>query len=163
MKKIPEHLPFNLVLQLANRACEKYGFKTILRKELITMFTTKKVLPSVVRVNENSMLWVDKWYVAVQIDGGDVEYLYLTYHHINEELWSYRNLRKFRNDAPRLPADIVGQFRVAYNWMKPTEQRMYFSPTAETLGLNWVSVWRNTTHEKLQKLLYTIPTEKRSA
>ncbi len=155
------HLPIHMVLQLANAACEKYKFPKLIGAELNAMYTTKKIVPPVIRRTETGTLWVDKWYVALQIGDDDVKYLYLTRHHINEEVASYRRVKKLRDNAPSLPADIMEQFRAAYNCMKTTEQYIYFSEDAEALSLGWVSAWREATQKELQRLM--IIAEKRSA
>ena len=78
-----------------------------------------KIQPIVKRC-ESGTLWVDKYYVAYQIDDGDVHYTYIAKAHLIEEVKSYREAARTRNSEIALPEDIRRCFRIARQNMRAT-------------------------------------------
>ena len=74
----------------------------------------KCVFKSVISIGtrcDGGMMWVDKYYIAFQLDNGDVQYTYLTRTHIAEECGSYKKASTERGAKISLPPDILACFR----------------------------------------------------
>ncbi len=87
--------------------------------------------------NGKGTLWVDKYYVAYQLDGhDDVRYEYITAYHIAEETASYRIASKARGMKLGLPAEIAGQFKKAAKQMRDTGADYWLDPEEFDQNLN---------------------------
>lgn len=138
-------LPQHMLLQLANTIANRYGFRRVLPGELSWLYSNTKIpLPIVLR-NRDGTLWVDRYYMALQLGDGDVRYIYLTEQHIREEMFSYRTLKNCHDDPAELPRDIAAQFRLALRRMRATMVPIYVS--SEVLGLGLA--WAETLYEKI--------------
>ena len=139
-----DHLTSHLLAALAEKVCRRYGVKPPLPQDISKLYQKYKITPPLILTTETATVWIDRWYVAAERNCDDVEYLYLTRHHIVEETMSYRELKKYRQDPPELPGHIRKQFRTAVSAMKAGGQNIWFSKAAEDLGLSWIGVWHNT-------------------
>lgn len=102
-----------LILAIARAIAIKYDLKAPNPLEFHRQSGVRTPLP-IVTDNGNGMLWVDKYYVAYQLDGSRVvKYVYLTKHHVFEEMSSYRAAAKERGNSVKIPGYIVRQFRNA--------------------------------------------------
>lgn len=142
MKKDKPCLPQHRLLQLANALADRYGFRRIANSELMEMYSATKITLPIIRQNQGGMLWVDRYYVAVQHNDGDVQYVYLTKTHINEERYSYRALKKCRENPATLPEDIVAQFQLASSRIRASGVPFFLSGEVEGLGLPWAEALR---------------------
>lgn len=114
--------------------------------EMQKLYNVKFPQP-IIRENGDSVLWVDVNYLALQIDAGPVQYLYLNRVHINEERSSYREASKERGEKICIPGDINAQFEKAMRTMNRTETLICITEAAKAYGLSWVSQWRRN-HEE---------------
>lgn len=135
-------LPQHMLLQLANALADWYGFRRIVNSELTMMYSMTKVpLPIVLR-GKYGMLWVDRYYMALQHEDQDVRYVYLTKAHIHEELYSFRELKNCRENPATLPKEIAVQFRSVLRRMHKTGIPVFVSKEVEGLGLAWAEALR---------------------
>lgn len=146
-----KRLPIHLLMSMANAACDKYGFARVLPLEMQKLYRAR-VAPCVMRVNTESLLWVDPEYVALQIGAGDVTYLYLSMAHIMEEYSGYKQASRERGVDVPIPEDILEQFRKAESLMKYTGRNIYIAPAAAELGLDWVDKWLKQFYSDARKI-----------
>ncbi|HRY13663.1 MAG TPA: hypothetical protein P5309_08830 [Syntrophomonadaceae bacterium] len=77
--------------------------------------------PLVVKSNFYT-LWIDRYYIAYSHDDEhEIHYVYLTEHHIKEEMESYLDAK----GASSLPGHIEQQFRYAYQNMAEHEKKFW--------------------------------------
>lgn len=82
--------------------------------EMLNEATCGEVPQPLIIDNENGRMWLDRYYAAFQVNGGRVHYVYISKHHIAEEVAGYKAC-----DVP-LPLDIRRQFAKALASMKQT-------------------------------------------
>lgn len=146
-----KRLPIHLLMSMANAACDKYGFARVLPKEMQKLYCAR-VTPCVMRVNSESLLWIDPEYIALQIGDGDVTYLYLSMNHILEERNGYKQASRERNTVIPIPKGIREQFERAERLMKYTCRNIYLTPAATELGLGWVDKWQKQFYAEARKI-----------
>ncbi len=78
--------------------------------------------------NDTGTLWVDRYYIAYQLGDGDIHYVYLTKHHIREEIISYQTASKERGIKVELSVDIRKQFARALKWMAGSAKDIWINP-----------------------------------
>lgn len=102
-----DYISLRALQKAAARTAELYGLKRPDREAVTKMYnsTTRYPLP-VITTCGNGRLWVDKLYVAYQLDDGDVCYTYLTRLHIAEEVAAYNAASRERGERVPMPADI---------------------------------------------------------
>lgn len=107
------------ILDIADCVADRYALKKVNPLRFRKQYD--KVIPIPLMVsNPNGCLWVDRDYVAYGLIGQPVQYAYVTYRHIREEIASYRVLVRCRENPARLPADIRAAFRTALRAMERT-------------------------------------------
>ena len=105
-------LPYYKILHLANTVSTIYRLPFIPAKKLMQQYSTKSPMPIILE-NEKGRIWVDKYYIAIQMTDGIVRYVYLTRHHIQEEYQSYLLARHTRRNRVYLPDAIKKEFQSA--------------------------------------------------
>ena len=124
------------VYKLAKAVAEKYGLRkpdyAVLREEMFGMYPQPVILDS-----HSGRLWVDRFYVAYQLDGcAEVKYVYVTRHHILEERSAYRVSAK-RGDAKHtLPEEIARQFRIISKKMRGSGTEIWIDPIEDLQTVN---------------------------
>ena len=119
--------------QIASGTALTNGLTPISRELISHMYFQKgsNVQP-ILRRCEKGTLWVDKYYVAYQLGGGDVHYTYIAKTHIGEEAYAYRQASKERGEKVALQPDILRSFRIARRKMQMTGQPYWIAkPWAE--------------------------------
>ncbi len=95
-----------------------------MRAEMLGPFPQPVVLG-----NHNGVLWVDRFYVAYQLaDCPCAKYVYLTRHHLLEEVSGYRAASKARGIRVALPKSIAQQFKVALFKMRAAGSEIWIDP-----------------------------------
>ena len=120
-------LPSLGVYRLARKVAERYGLTWVDYGRVQKQYRARYSLP-VVAENDNGTLWIDRYYIAYQLDDGDVRYIYLTKYHIREEVCSYRAASEARNIKADLPAVIKRQFARALKRMAKDASDIWISP-----------------------------------
>ncbi len=83
----------------------------------------------IVLENCNGTLWVDRFYIAFQREKSpDVKYVYLTKHHLLEEVSGYKKASKARGITVVLPRSIARQFKVALFKMRAAGTEIWIDP-----------------------------------
>lgn len=120
-----EYITERALVKAAERTAEMYGLKCPERETIWKMYYSSGKYPQpVITFCDRGMMWVDKYYVAYQIDDGDVHYTYLTRTHIAEECASYSRASKERGVKVSLSRDILKCFREVKRIM--SENDMYY-------------------------------------
>ncbi len=117
-------LPYYKVLHLANTVSTIYSLPFIPAKTLMQQYSTKSPMP-IIMENEKGRIWVDKYYIAIQMTDGIVRYVYLTRHHIQEEYQSYLFARRTRRNRVYLPDTIKKEFQSATSKMNRKNKNYY--------------------------------------
>lgn len=120
-------LPSLGVYRLARMVADKHGFPWMDYGRVQKQYRAKYGLPVMVENNAGT-LWVDRYYIAYQLNDGDVHYVYLTKHHIREEIGSYREASTERGIKVELPTDIKQQFSTALKRMTKDANDIWISP-----------------------------------
>ena len=105
------------VYNIAKAVAEKYHLRkpdyTVFRSEMFGKFPLPVILD-----NSSGRLWVDRFYVAYQLDGSaEVRYVYAAKHHIFEERSAYRAAAKRHEGKCVMPKEIDRQFRIIHRKM----------------------------------------------
>ncbi len=124
------------VYNLAKAVAEKYSLRkpdyAVLRREMFGKCPLPVILDS-----RNGRLWVDRFYVAYQLDGYDgVKYVYATRHHILEERSAYRASAKRQNAEYTMPEEIARQFRVIDLKMRASGTEIWIDPNEKLQIVN---------------------------
>lgn len=73
-----------------------------------------KIPQPIILDSNNGRMWVDRYYVAYQLDGmAEVKYVYIAKHHVFEEISSYRQASKLRSEDFKPSNGILQQFKCA--------------------------------------------------
>ena len=105
-------LPCNTILTLAEKAAAGHGLPAVPAVMFRRQYDMQIPLPIILE-NENGRMWLDKHYVAVQLRGGDIQYLYVTRQHIHEEYHGYQVARLMRKIKVYVPQEIRQAFTAA--------------------------------------------------
>ena len=84
------------------------------------MFYTPTKQPLIIREAKNNQLktlWLDKYYVAIQINYNPVVYTYISLYHITEEIKAWKEVNQ------RPPEEIITYFRDAVTLMRASGKR----------------------------------------
>lgn len=124
------------VYNLAKEVAEKYGLRrpdyAVLRKEMFGKYPQPVILDS-----HNGRLWVDRFYVAYQLDGcAEVKYVYVTRHHILEERSAFRVSAKRQNAEYTMPKEIARQFCVIDKKMRASGTEIWIDPNEDLQTVN---------------------------
>ena len=124
------------VYKLAKAVADKYGLRkpdyAVLRKEMFGKFPQPVILD-----NDNGRLWVDRYYVAYQLDGcAEVKYVYVTRHHILEEKSDYRASAKRGNTKHTMPKEIAHQFGIISKKMLASGTEIWVDPNEDLQMVN---------------------------
>lgn len=102
-----DYITLRALQKAATRTAELHGLKRARPDDIARMYNSAtRYAQPVITGCERGILWVDKLYVAYQIDDGDVHYTYLTRLHIAEEVASYNAASREREKKIIMPADI---------------------------------------------------------
>ena len=106
-------LPKRKLGNLAHRICREFMLQSPTRQEFADLYCYRynMALPAVTR-NLSGQLWVDSLYIAYQLDGQPLRYVYIAKRHINEELYAFKVIEK------PLPKDIKRAFDTAMAYMR---------------------------------------------
>ena len=101
------------VFNIAKYIAKKYGLRMPdycrMRSEM-----SGKIPQPIILDSNNGRMWVDRYYVAYQLDGtSEVKYVYIAKHHVLEEISGYRNASKLRSEDFKPSKDILRQFKRA--------------------------------------------------
>ena len=100
--------------QIASGTALTNGLVPIPREQIARMYYLKGVNQQpIIKRCDAGTLWVDKYYVAFQIDDGDVYYTYISKHHIAEEVSAYREASEERGVKIAMPKDVLRCFKIA--------------------------------------------------
>jgi len=110
LNRTGECLRCGQILQIADYASEQFGLPYVDRTEFIREYNAKHSMPLRVVDGEVSM-WVDKYYIAYQLEDGSFGYIYNTRHHIREEIHGWKQAARERQEALALPNDISRIFQ----------------------------------------------------
>ena len=136
---ISKRLPFRKLWELACAVAEAHGLSMPSSQRLRLRCTDKEPIPTVI-VNEYGTLWIDREYVAYALTDEIVRYVYATRAHAKAEIASYAILRKGpqkRDNPPKLPTEILNQFRTALRMMNLRNSRFYLFKEVRRLPLSW--------------------------
>lgn len=126
-KKEYGSLSARMVLAIARAVAVKYDLKLPDAQEFYRQYDARIPMP-LMTDNGNGVLWVDRYYVAYQLDGSrKVQYVYITRHHIQEEAASYRHAAAEKGNGVKLPGHIGRQFRSALLDMKASGVEVWVS------------------------------------
>ena len=116
-----EYVSLQKLQQIASGTALTNGLVPVSREEITRMYYTneKKLLP-IMKQCEAGTIWVDRYYVAYQIDDGDVHYTYISKRHLVEEVTAYRAASKERDTKVAMPLDVQRCFHVAKLDMQAT-------------------------------------------
>lgn len=89
------------------------------RPDEINALFSEEVPRPIVMTNERGTVWLDPYYAAFQLSGGKVHYVFISAHHINEEMYSEKQAAGYGRDFT-IPDDIREQFSAAARFMKKT-------------------------------------------
>ena len=120
-------LPSLGVYRLARIVAQRYGFSWMEYGRVQKQYRERYGLPLVIE-NDCGMLWIDRYYIAYQLEDGEVHYVYLTKHHIHEEMLSYKEASKERGVKVDLPGDIKQQFSLVLRQMAKNTSDIWLSP-----------------------------------
>jgi hypothetical protein len=137
--RISKRLPFRKLWELACAVAEAHRLSTPSSQRLRLRYTDKEPIPTVT-VNEYGTLWIDREYLAYALTDEIVRYVYVTHAHAKEEIVSYAMLKKGpekRENAPKLPPEMLNQFRTALRMMNLRNSRFYLFKEVQRLPLAW--------------------------
>ena len=124
------------VYRLAKKVAEKNGLRKpdypVLRREMLGAYPQPVVLDS-----HNGRLWVDRFYIAFQLDGyPGVKYVYAARHHILEETAAYRVSAKRGDARHTMPEEIDRQFNVIRQKMLASGSEIWVDPSYDLRNIN---------------------------
>lgn len=101
------------VFNIAKYIARKYGLRLPdycrMRSEM-----SGKIPQPIILDSNNGRMWVDRYYVAYQLDGmAEVKYVYIAKHHVLEEISGYRQASKLRGEDFKPSNGILRQFKRA--------------------------------------------------
>lgn len=96
---------------LAEQTAERLSLELPPLSEFYWQYHSPVPLP-LVRANRNGTLYLDRYYIAADTTGVPA-YIYLTKHHISEEIYSYACASQTRGIKAELPPSISMQFTIA--------------------------------------------------
>ena len=137
--RISKRLPFRKLWELACAVAETHRLSMPSSQRLRLRYTDKEPIPTVT-VNEYGTLWIDREYLAYALTDEIVSYVYVTRTHAQEEIVSYAMLKKGpekRENAPKLPPEMLNQFRTALRMMNLRNSRFYLFKEVQRLPLAW--------------------------
>jgi hypothetical protein len=117
-------LPCRTISLLADRIAQEMGVRKPPFAAVRAMYDSRIPLPICID-GSSKRLWVDKYYIAFQVDGGYVRYAYLARRHIEEELKSYGEASAARGQDVRLPQDVHRAFVIALRAMKANGESIW--------------------------------------
>lgn len=120
-------LPSLGVYRLARTVADRFALSWIDYGRVQKQYRARYGLPVMVE-NDTGTLWVDRYYIAYQLGDGDIHYVYLTKHHIREEIISYQAASKERGIKVELSADIKKQFARTLKCMAGSTKDIWISP-----------------------------------
>ena len=85
------HLKFDELYRLGCALCLKCGLTPPRRAALMDRYLAAVPQPLIVD-GEDARVWIDKYYAAYQLGGGDVHYAYLSRTHLEEETRALKEL-----------------------------------------------------------------------
>ena len=106
------HLKFDELYRLGCALCLKCGLTPPRRAALMDRYLAAVPQPLIVD-GEDARVWIDKYYAAYQLGGGDVHYAYLSRTHLEEETRALKELAAQKGLFLSLPGDIEGAFQSA--------------------------------------------------
>ena len=121
-------LPLNSLLLIATGTALKFGLPRIPDRMIQQRYkaSADSIVTTIMVQNNTGTLWVDKYYVAYQLDAGPVRYTYISRGHIFEERASYQHARQIRgNPDIRLPQEIEDAFSAADNFIKDKKTKCW--------------------------------------
>ena len=125
-RKSPIALTCREIAALADLAALEHHLRGVPYAEVRRMYDARIPLP-IRTVSDAGTLWVDKYYVAYQLVGEDVRYVYVSLAHIREEVNGYRAASRERMRSIRLPGDVARELRGAYRQMRKSGRRIWIS------------------------------------
>ena len=102
----PASLHLIELFRMTKFLASKYDLPMPDEKDLRNNYAQLYAAPVFLR-NSSGSLWVDRYYLAYQLEStGEFRYVYMTKYHINEEVSGYRRAAKERGGDNLMPEDI---------------------------------------------------------
>lgn len=111
---------------LVNRIADRYELPLVSERMLRQSCYTDTVSIPVILENRNGILWADRFYAAYHLSTGEFRYFYLTYTHITEETFGYREAARQRETPDRMPPEIRKTFNKALCDMRKSRYWVWF-------------------------------------
>ena len=111
---------------LVSRIADRYELPLIPERMLRQSCYTDTVSIPVIMENRNGILWADRFYAAYLLNTGEFRYFYLTYTHITEETFGYREAARQRETPDRMPPEIRKTFNKALGDMRKSKYWVWF-------------------------------------
>ncbi|HPJ02484.1 MAG TPA: hypothetical protein PKU80_06565 [Candidatus Limiplasma sp.] len=92
--------------------CTRFGLMRLAYADIRQLHGTATPLPLHTQ-SDTGYLWVDKYYLAYQLDADVLRYAYLTRTHVREEMRSYFEAADERARSVRLPTTVAVAFKKA--------------------------------------------------
>ena len=109
---------------LTYRLARRYGLRSPLQGAIAAQYAEEEPMP--IQTNSPAgTLWADPYYLAYQLKGEGVRYLYISKTHILEEVRACREASAHRGKDIRLPEDVRRAFAVAAAYMKSTGEGVW--------------------------------------
>ena len=119
-------LSCSALANLVNRIADRYELPPVPERMLKQSCYTDTVSIPVIVENRNGILWADRFYAAYRLNTGEFRYFYLTYTHITEETFGYREAARQRETPDRMPAEIRKAFNKAMRAMRKSRYWIWF-------------------------------------
>ena len=124
--KTHDCVTFNVLQDIVRSTSKKTGLTAPARSDIANMYyDCKKFSIPLICVRKNGILWVDKYYVAYQLEDSALHYTYIARYHINEEIAGYRAASRLRGEQVELPDDIRREFLKAQRFMADTHENIW--------------------------------------
>ena len=107
-----DHLTCPELAALADAVCDRFDLKRVAYADVRRMYGEAMPCPLRTRCGAGD-LWVDKYYLAYQLQDDMLRYAYLTRTHRREEAESYAEAARTRGREICLPAAVTVAFRQA--------------------------------------------------
>ena len=138
-----KRLTFLRLLALARAVAAAHGLSMPSAHRLRLRHSERVPIPTVT-TNAQGTLWIDRDYIAYALADELVRYVYVTRTHAKEEIASYAMLRKLRANPPRLPPEILNQFRTALRMMNLRDAHSYLFREVGGLMPEWVTAKKSS-------------------
>lgn len=113
------YLSFRDFCRLSWQLCLKCDLTPPRHRKLTALYFSPEPQPLLLE-GIGARAWIDKYYMAFQVQGGPVEYIYISRRHIEEEKQALKEVRRQRGLYLSLPQEIERAFGEAEREMART-------------------------------------------